>query len=73
MAPGVIVTRGFGKMLEEAHSRQMKDPEYQKDPKGYIRRAFKRSMTRGQRSGERSEDRQRLERKLTLTPLTRRQ
>ena len=39
--PGVIVTRGFGKMLEEAHNRQMKDPEYQKDPKGYIRRIQK--------------------------------
>jgi hypothetical protein len=39
--PGVIVTAGFGKMLKEAHNRQMKDPECQKDPKGYLNRLHK--------------------------------
>ena len=39
--PGVIVTQGFADALAAAHEDMMKEPELQKDPKGYFDRLHK--------------------------------
>jgi hypothetical protein len=39
--PGVIVTQGFADALAAANEDMMKDPELQKDPKGYFDRLDK--------------------------------